>query len=74
MRVIDHLRERREIIEDICATGGRFLLNVYWHSAFNTGEEFEPSLLRSLADLSLGLGVDVYCDNESASASEKNRS
>jgi hypothetical protein len=60
---IDQLRPNCGVIDTLIAGGGRFLLNVYWHSAFNTGEEFDASLLRALADMNISLGVDIYCDS-----------
>lgn len=60
---IEKLRPHTTKIDSLCATGGTFLLNVGWHSSFNTGENFEVRLLRELADMNVSLGIDVYCDN-----------
>lgn len=68
LSVADHLRPNADKIRTLCTSGGRFLLNVYWHSAFNTGEEFDPPVLVALANMNLALGIDVYCDNDSSSA------
>jgi hypothetical protein len=65
--VIRRLYRNRALIAELRSSGGRFHLNVYWHSAFNTGEVFEPELLSALADIGLALGIDVYCDGEEES-------
>jgi hypothetical protein len=56
------LSTSQRIIDNISDTGGKVMLNVGWHSSFNTGEEFEPSLLAALGKMKITLGIEVYCD------------
>jgi hypothetical protein len=59
---LDHVRPRRAAIARLCESGGEFQLVVRWYSPGNTGESFQPDLLRDIAELGIALGLDIYGD------------
>lgn len=65
--VVDLLALRKSFLEDICKSGALLQISVGWYSGSNSGDEFDWVLLKKLADLQIGLSLDVYAEEEDES-------
>ncbi|HEY2068622.1 MAG TPA: DUF4279 domain-containing protein [Rhizomicrobium sp.] len=57
---LDYLRPHKALLDELHTGGGELELFVYWSSDANTGETFEPVLLRAMADMNMALSLDIY--------------
>jgi hypothetical protein len=59
--LVKRLMSKKELLEELSGTGGNFNVFIGWYSNGNSGERFDWSVLRDLADLKLSLDLDIYC-------------
>ncbi len=59
---VDSLKPRSKFLRQMRATGGSLMFYVFWYPNGDTGEVFETPLLRDMANLGIGLGINVYDD------------
>lgn len=50
----------QNLFYELSSSGGKIEYFIGWYSEGNSGEEFDFELLRSLADLYIGLSFDFY--------------
>lgn len=56
-------------LEEVRGGGGTLLFYVFWYPNGDTGEIFDIELLRSLTELGIELGLNVYDDRAAAETS-----
>ncbi len=67
------LEEKRDFINAFTSTGGRISYYISWFaSARSGGTEFSPLLLARLANLRVGLALDVYSSEQENIATKVN--
>ena len=56
---VDALERSKGFLDDLRSTGGSVEFYCFWYPNGDTGEVFDPRLLRRMADLNIGLGINV---------------
>lgn len=59
---LDELASKGSFLQEIGATGGSLMFYTYWYPNGDTGEVFGATLLQTMADLGIELGINVYDD------------
>ena len=57
---LTYLRPHKDFLVRLSMDGVKFRFFIGWFSEFNSGERFEWTLLRDIADLNISLDFDVY--------------
>jgi hypothetical protein len=66
LEAVGALTPQRIFLREIRSTGGSMYFYVFWYPNGDTGEMFEIDLLMNMADLGIGLGINVYDDRDSS--------